>query len=116
MLAKAKNRKTVLIITLNPSLERNLVDIIDAIEPNKIAPTTDATISNGIVTIENSTVGPYVSIHKNTKIIHSEISNSIIGESTVVRNATISDSMIGNNCKYNGDYKSISIGDFSELI
>ena len=68
------------------------------------------------ITIENSTVGPYVSIHKNTKIINSEISNSIIGESTVVRNATISDSMIGNNCKYNGDYKSISIGDFSELI
>ena len=68
------------------------------------------------ITIENSTVGPYVTIYKNTKIIHSEISNSIIGESTVVKNATISDSMIGNNCKYKGDYKSISIGDFSELI
>jgi len=42
-------------ITLNPSLERNLVEIIDAIDPNKIAPTTDANISKGMVTIEKST-------------------------------------------------------------
>ena len=45
----------MLIITLNPSLERNLVDIIEAIDPNNIAPTTEANISKGIVTIEKST-------------------------------------------------------------
>ncbi len=42
-----KNEKTVLIITLNPSLERNLVEIIDAIDPNKIAPTTEENINKG---------------------------------------------------------------------
>ena len=45
----------MLIITLNPSLERSLVEIIDAIDPNKIAPTTYAKISKGIVTTEKST-------------------------------------------------------------
>ena len=45
----------MLIITLNPSLERNLVEIIDAIDPNKIAPTTEANINKGIVIIEKST-------------------------------------------------------------
>ena len=49
MLTNAKNRKTVLIMTLNPSLDRNLVDIIDAIEPKRIEPTIDAKIRNGIV-------------------------------------------------------------------
>ncbi len=68
------------------------------------------------VTIENSTVGPHVSVYKNSQIIDSKISNSIVGESTVLKKATITGSMIGNNCKYSGDYKSISIGDFSELI
>ena len=45
----------MLIITLNPSLERNFVEIIDAIEPNNIAPTTEPKIISGIVTILNST-------------------------------------------------------------
>ena len=34
MLANAQKRNTVLIITLNPSLERSFTEIIDAIEPN----------------------------------------------------------------------------------
>ena len=44
----------MLIITLNPSLDRNLVEIIDAIEPNKIEPVIAAKIMIGIVVIENS--------------------------------------------------------------
>ena len=68
------------------------------------------------VVIENSTVGPHVSIYKETKIYNSIIENSIIGQDTQVLNADFKNSMIGNNCKYDGNYKSINIGDFSELI
>jgi glucose-1-phosphate thymidylyltransferase len=68
------------------------------------------------VVIENSTVGPYVSLYRGATIKNSLVRNSIIGESTNVKNANIENSMIGNNCKYDGNYKSVNIGDFSELI
>ena len=45
----------MLITTLNPSLERNLVEIIDANEPNNIDPVIAQKIIIGIVTNENST-------------------------------------------------------------
>ena len=41
--------------TLNPSLERNRVEIIDASEPNNIDPVIAPKIIIGIVTNENST-------------------------------------------------------------
>ena len=37
-------------ITLNPSLERNLVEMIEAIEPKRIAPAIAVKIMSGIVT------------------------------------------------------------------
>ena len=55
MLTNAKNKNTVLIITLNPSLDLNLVDIIDAIDPNKSEPTIEAKTIIGIVNTLNST-------------------------------------------------------------
>ena len=42
-------------MTLKPSLERNLVEIIEAIEPNKIAPAIELNTIRGIVTKLNST-------------------------------------------------------------
>jgi glucose-1-phosphate thymidylyltransferase len=68
------------------------------------------------VVIENSTVGPYVSLYRGATIKNSLVKNSIIGECSNVKNANIENSMIGNNCKYDGNYKSVNIGDFSELI
>ena len=68
------------------------------------------------VVIENSTVGPYVSLYRGATIKNSLVRNSIIGECSIVKNANIENSMIGNNCKYDGNYKSVNIGDFSELI
>ena len=44
-----------MIITLNPSLDRILVEIIEAIEPNKIEPVIAAKTIIGIVNRENST-------------------------------------------------------------
>jgi len=39
---------------LNPSLDFSLVDMIDAIEPNRIEPTTEAKTNSGIVRKLNS--------------------------------------------------------------
>ena len=54
MLTNAKKRKTVLMMTLNPSLERSLVDIIDASDPNSTDPATAPNTMIGMVTSEIS--------------------------------------------------------------
>jgi len=56
VLTKAKKIKTVLIITLKPSLERNLADMIEAIETNNIAPTIELKIISGIEITLNSLI------------------------------------------------------------
>lgn len=67
------------------------------------------------VHIEGSTIGPHVSIGANTKIVNSTIENSIIQTETVIEDADLEDSMIGNNVLYKGGSKSISIGDYSTV-
>ncbi len=49
-----KNRKTVFMVTLKPSLDFIRVEIIDAMEPNKTDPVIAAKIINGIVIKLNS--------------------------------------------------------------
>lgn len=68
------------------------------------------------VILENSTIGPYVSINSGSKISNAIASNSIIGKNTILLNTDIKNSMTGNNCKYDGRHNEINIGDFSELI
>lgn len=68
------------------------------------------------VELNNSTVGPYVSIGNNTKINHSVISNSIIQENAAIENANITNSMIGNFVLYNGQSNELSLSDYSTQI
>lgn len=65
--------------------------------------------------IENSTIGPFVSLGNDTRIIDSEIRNSIVQSNSEIINARIKNSMIGRFCKYNGKSNQINIGDYSEL-
>lgn len=67
------------------------------------------------VTLTNSTVGPHVSIGAGTKITNSTIENSIIQAESSIENATLKGAMIGNHVRYNGEFSSISIGDYSVL-
>jgi len=67
------------------------------------------------VEIVNSTVGPYVSVGKGTKIENSRIENSLIQNQNEIKNAKIKDSMIGSFVKYNGDFKRLSLGDYTTL-
>lgn len=47
------------------------------------------------VKVENSTIGPYVAVDKETEILNSIISNSIIGGETKIINSEFKDSIIG---------------------
>jgi glucose-1-phosphate thymidylyltransferase len=67
------------------------------------------------VILNNSTVGPGVSIGDNSKVENSTIRNSLIQTHTTIENADLDGAMIGNHAFYDGNFKSVSIGDYSEL-
>jgi glucose-1-phosphate thymidylyltransferase len=67
------------------------------------------------VVLENSVVGPHVSLGKGTKIKNTVISNSIVQTKVVITNAVIKDSMIGNSARVLRTGNSLSIGDFTEM-
>lgn len=71
-------------------------------------------IADGAV-IKNSTVGPLVSVGANTVIEDSTIDNTIIQEDSHVKNAKLTNSMIGNKAHFDGKFSSVSIGDYSRL-
>lgn len=67
------------------------------------------------VKIQNSTIGPYVSIGEHTIIENSNIKHSLIQTNTTIVNAKLEEAMIGNHVSYNGEFTKISIGDYSVL-
>ncbi len=67
------------------------------------------------VVLKNTTVGPFVSIGNGTVIENSTIENSLIQTNSNIKNAKLKNAMIGNNVLYNGEFTSISIGDYSVL-
>jgi len=72
-------------------------------------------IGNNVV-LKNTTVGPYVSIGENSRVENSTVKNSLIQSNVIITNATLDNAMIGNHAKYNGNYTSVSIGDYTELL
>ena len=72
-------------------------------------------IGNNVI-IHNSTIGPHVSIGNNTKIEKSTISKTIIQNNSIVINAKLNNSMLGNKVFFDGKNiaQEVSIGDFSE--
>lgn len=67
------------------------------------------------VVIENSKIGPNVSLGDGTKVVNSNIDNSLIQENSEITHANLSNSMIGNFVKYNGASRDISLGDYSVM-
>lgn len=67
------------------------------------------------VVIERSKVGPYVSIGNGTRIVNSNINNSLIQENSLIINGNLADSMIGNHAEYHGVSRDLSLGDYSVL-
>ena len=67
------------------------------------------------VILVNSTVGPNVSLGDDCRVTDSQIKNSLIQTHTHIKNAKLDNAMIGNHAKFDGAFKSISIGDYSVL-
>ncbi|WP_437396014.1 sugar phosphate nucleotidyltransferase [Flagellimonas lutimaris] len=67
------------------------------------------------VVLKNTTVGPFVSVGANTVIENSTIKNSLIQSDSKISNANLDNAMIGNHVVYNGNFETISIGDYSIL-
>lgn len=65
--------------------------------------------------LSNSTIGPRVSIGANTIVSDSSLSDVLIQEDSEVKNAKLTNSMIGNKAKFDGNFTEISIGDYSVL-
>ncbi|MBI1307869.1 MAG: nucleotidyltransferase [Bacteroidetes bacterium] len=65
------------------------------------------------VKIENSTIGPFVSISDDTTVRNSKISNTIVLSNTLIENANLVNSMIGNYVEYDGSANELSLSDYS---
>jgi len=68
------------------------------------------------VKLINAKVGPNVSLGTNSVVANSTISNSLIQSNTNIKNAQLEFAMIGNFVQYDGNFSSISIGDYSEMV
>ncbi|QKX04743.1 nucleotidyltransferase [Aquimarina sp. TRL1] len=67
------------------------------------------------VVLRNATIGPDVSIGDGCVIENTTIKNSLIQTQTTIKNANLDNAMIGNKVVYNGEFTTISIGDYSVL-
>lgn len=67
------------------------------------------------VTLRNSTIGPNVSVGNGTVIENCKINTTIIQENSQVSNLNLENSMIGNHAVLDGNFKSISLGDYCRL-
>ncbi len=68
------------------------------------------------VVIENSVVGPYVSVGEKSSIKKSVIENSIIQTNSSIENSCIANSMIGNFVTLKNKLSDLSVGDFTTSI
>jgi glucose-1-phosphate thymidylyltransferase len=71
-------------------------------------------VGDGVV-IENSVIGPHVSVGENTHISDSRVINCIIQKNAVVRFAMLENSMLGNFTTFEGSKQDLSLGDFNSI-
>lgn len=67
------------------------------------------------VVLNNTSLGPNVSVGKHCVIENCTIKNSLIQTHTTIKNAHLDQAMIGNHVRYDGNFKTVSIGDYSVL-
>lgn len=67
------------------------------------------------VVLKNATVGPYVSVGAGTVIENSTVKNSLIQSNSMIKNANLDNAMIGNHVVFDGNFETISIGDYSVI-
>jgi glucose-1-phosphate thymidylyltransferase len=67
------------------------------------------------VVIENSVIGPHVSVGSGTKIVDCRISNSIIQKNSTLKEGTLKNSLLGNFVNFEGKSAELDLGDFSTI-
>lgn len=82
------------------------IDSVVINQPVYIAPTAK---------IENSVIGPFVSIGDNCEVLDSVIKNSIINKNSKVEKMILTDSIIGADAKVQGSLHKMNVGDSLEL-
>ena len=90
----------------------HLVDYDVKMENSTIIP--PCYIGKNVILI-NTTVGPNVSLGKGCHLENSNIKNSLVQTHAHIKNANLDNAMIGNHALFNGNFASISIGDYSIL-
>ncbi len=65
--------------------------------------------------IENSVIGPYVSVAAGASIRDSRITNSIINAGAHIQTVTLEKSLIGADAYVDGSFQSLNVGDASEI-
>ena len=68
------------------------------------------------VSLKNAIVGPHVSIGEGSIVENAIVKNTIIQQKTMINNALLQDSMIGNLASYTGKVADISLGDYSTIV
>ena len=67
------------------------------------------------VVLTNATVGPNVSLGNGCHVSNSSIKNSLVQNHSHIKNANLDNAMIGSHASFDGNFTSISIGDYSVL-
>ena len=67
------------------------------------------------VVVENSIIGPYVSVASGTEIKGCILQNSIIDVNSRLENIKLKDSVIGESAVLKSHFKRLNVGDYSEL-
>jgi glucose-1-phosphate thymidylyltransferase len=67
------------------------------------------------VVLIDVTIGPNVSLGNGTHVINSSIKNSLIQTHAHIKNANLDNAMIGNHVTFDGNFTSISLGDYTVL-
>lgn len=67
------------------------------------------------VRLINATIGPHVSLGDGCVVENSTIKNSLIQTNSTIKNATMDNAMIGNHVIFDGNYTSVSLGDYSAM-
>ncbi len=88
--------------------------IADSVEQNNANIIEPCFIGENVV-LKDTTVGPYVSVGERTVIEGSTVKNSLIQSHSNIKNANLDNAMIGNHVTYDGNFETISIGDYSVL-
>jgi glucose-1-phosphate thymidylyltransferase len=71
-------------------------------------------IADGVI-IENSVIGPHVSIGAETKITDSRISNSIVQKNCALNGVVMKNSLLGNFVSFNGAAADVDAGDYTRI-